>query len=184
MNEARHLNLDKCESPLLIFGGCYSNLQATQAMKNWAEENNFQPQQCICAGDIVAYCGNPYETVELIREWGVHCIQGYVEQSLATQADVCGCGFEEGSVCDTLSRGWYQIAENKISQAQRDWFSQLPEQLKFSIEYKSIQIVHGAASDINRFMFESQPDSDFLDEFALLNANNKMYLYMIYLHIF
>ena len=170
MNTSRILNLATVESPLLIFGGCYSNLQATQALQQWAKENHFRPEQCICTGDIVAYCGNPYETVELIRDWGVHCIQGNVEQSLAAKADDCGCGFEEGSTCDTLSRGWYPIADATITQTQRDWFKQLPEQLQFSVEGKSVQVVHGAASDTSRFMFASQPETDFLDEFAILNA--------------
>ena len=174
MSKTGIFNLGKVEAPLLIFGGCYSNLQATQALQTWAEENKFKPQQCICTGDIVAYCGNPYETVELIRDWGVHCIQGNVEQSLAIQAGDCGCGFEEGSVCDTLSRGWYPIADKAITQTQRDWFSSLPEQLKFTIAGQSIQVVHGAASDINRFMFASQPESDFLDEFTLLDADQKI----------
>ena len=168
MNKIRTLNIE--ESPLLIFGGCYSNLQATQAMRSWAEKNDFLPEQCICTGDIIAYCGNPYETVELIRDWGVNCIQGNVEQSLADKADDCGCGFEEGSTCDTLSRGWYPTADAKISQGQREWFRQLPEQLELSIGGKLIQVVHGAASDINRFMFGSQEDGDFLNEFALLNV--------------
>ncbi len=172
MSKTNTLDLGKIQTPLLIFGGCYSNLQATQALQTWAQDNNFKPEQCICTGDMVAYCGNPFETVELIRDWGVHCIQGNVEQSLATKADDCGCGFTEGSVCDTLSRGWYPFADNAVSQNQRDWFKALPEHLQFSIAEKSIQVVHGAGSDVSRFMFASQPDSDFLDEFALLESSN------------
>lgn len=171
MSKIRAIDLDQMQTPLLIFGGCYSNLQATQALKKWAEENRFLPEHCICTGDIVAYCGNPYETVELIRDWGIHCIQGNVEQSLATKADDCGCGFEEGSTCDTLSRGWYPIADNAITQTQRDWFKSLPEHLQLSVAGKSIRVVHGAVSDTSRFMFGSQPDSDFLEEFALLNES-------------
>lgn len=164
-------DLGEITTPLLIFGGCYSNLQATQALKKWAEENHFLPEQCICTGDIVAYCGNPYETVELVRNWGVHCIQGNVEQSLSTQADDCGCGFDEGTVCDVLSRGWYPIADAVIDKSQRDWFKKLPEQLHFSFAEYSIQVVHGAVSNVSRFMFNSQTDSDFLDEFELLDKD-------------
>ena len=173
MNKTTVLNLGKLTKPLLIFGGCYSNLQATQALQQWAKENNFEPEQCICTGDIVAYCGNPFETVELIREWGVHCIQGNVEQSLATKADDCGCGFEDGTVCDILSRGWYPFADNAIIQNQRDWFKQLPEHLQFTVLNKSIRVVHGAASDVSRFMFSSQANSDFLDEFSLLENDSE-----------
>lgn len=168
------LNLGKINKSLLIFGGCYSNLQATQALQSWAKENNFEADQCICTGDIVAYCGNPYETVELIRDWGVHCIQGNVEQSLATKADDCGCGFEEGTVCDTLSRGWYPFADNAIQQNQRDWFKQLPEHLHFTIADKTVRVVHGAISDVSRFMFDSQTDDDFIGEFELIDSNENI----------
>lgn len=171
MNKIKILNLGEITKPLLIFGGCYSNLQATQALKNWAKENNFEAEQCICTGDVVAYCGSPYETVELIRDWGVYCIQGNVEQSLATKADDCGCGFEDGTVCDILSRGWFPFADNAVTQDQRDWFKQLPEHLNLTIADKTIRVVHGAASDVSRFMFASQPKSNFLDEFALLNED-------------
>ena len=171
MKQTRISDLGNIQAPLLIFGGCYSNLQATQALQTWANKNNFSPEQCICTGDIVAYCADPYETVELIRNWGVNCIQGNVEQSLATMADDCGCGFEQGSVCDTLSRGWYPIANAAITQTQRDWFNSLPEQLHFSIADHSVQVVHGAVTDINRFMFDSQSESDFTAEFALINQH-------------
>ena len=171
MHKNKVLNLGQVKQPLLIFGGCYSNLQATQALQKWAKENNFLAEQCICTGDIVAYCGNPYETVEFIRDWGVHCIQGNVEQSLATKADDCGCGFEDGTVCDILSRGWFPFADNAITQVQREWFKQLPEHLQFTVLDKSIRVVHGAASDVSRFMFASQADNDFLEEFTHIDKN-------------
>lgn len=171
MTDLNVLELGQLEAPLLIFGGNYSNLQASQALQKWAVANDFQAQQCICTGDIVAYCGNPYETVELIRDWGVHCIQGNVEQSLATKADDCGCGFDENTTCDILSRGWYPIADAAVKQDQRDWFKKLPEHLQFSIVGKTVRVVHGAVSDTSRFMFDSQDDKDFLDEFALTENN-------------
>lgn len=165
------LNLGKLDKPLLLFGGCYSNLQATQALQIWAKENNFEADQCICTGDIVAYCGSPYETVELIRDWGVYCIQGNVEQSLATKADDCGCGFEEGTVCDTLSRGWYPLADSAIKQDQRDWFKQLPEHIQVNIAGQIVRVVHGAVSDVSRFMFDSQTEKDFINEFELIDSD-------------
>jgi len=173
MSKATVRDLGKLENLLLIFGGCYSNLQATQALQNWAKENDFLPEQCICTGDIVAYCGNPFETVELIRDWGVHCIQGNVEQSLAIKADDCGCGFEDGTVCDILSRGWYPFADKAIKQDQREWFKQLPEHLQFTFADKLIRVVHGAVSDVSRFMFASQADSDFQSEFALIDTSHE-----------
>ena len=149
---------------LLVFGGCYSNLQATQALKKWADEHGFEPEQCICTGDIVAYAANPVETVNLVRSWGVHCIQGNVEESLAENIDHCGCGFDEGSTCDLLSRGWFPFADKEIKTTDRQWFASLPQQLSFSFSEYQCHVVHGAASDISRFMFASHEDQRFLSE--------------------
>ena len=149
---------------LLIFGGCYSNLEATIALKNWAEQHGYSPEQCICTGDIVAYAASPVETVGLVRSWGVHCIQGNVEESLADNIDHCGCGFDEGSTCDVLSRGWFPYADKLIGIEDRQWFASLPKQLEFSFANKTCRVVHGAVSEISQFMYASQADEEFLDE--------------------
>ena len=73
------LNLGKIKSSLLIFGGAYSNLQATQAIKSIAEHHKIPPENCICTGDIVGYCAQPEETVQLFKLWGAKSIVGNVE---------------------------------------------------------------------------------------------------------
>jgi len=158
----------------LIFGGNYSNLQATQALKNWADDKGFSADQIICTGDIIAYCAHPQETVALVRGWlgeEGRCIQGNVEQSLATQSNDCGCGFEAGTTCDVLSKGWYDYAQRAINAETREWFSALPETLSFTLADKRVQIVHGAPSAVSRFMFASMDDEEFEKEFELVNAD-------------
>lgn len=165
------LDLGHITEPVLLFGGCYSNLQATQALRDWAEQNGFAARNCLCTGDIVAYAANPVETVALIRDWGVPVLQGNVEQSLATQANDCGCGFAEGSVCDVLSQDWFAFADRQISADDRAWFAQLPQTIRFQMAGKQCEVVHGGLSDISRFMFASMPDQDFAAEFALTDAD-------------
>ncbi|MEM7565091.1 MAG: metallophosphoesterase family protein, partial [Pseudomonadota bacterium] len=55
------------DGPVLIFGGPYSNYAATAAMKSKAEALGIEAQNIICTGDMVAYCGEPVETLDLIR---------------------------------------------------------------------------------------------------------------------
>lgn len=165
------LSISIKQQPLLIFGGCYSNLQATIAIRDWAEQHGFLPEQCICTGDIVAYCANPLETAELVRSWGVHCIQGNVEQSLAKQTDDCGCGFEQGTVCDVLSKGWYPYSQSMMNQDILQWFDSLPAQLFFEFGEQKVQIVHGAPSDVSQFMYASESNEKFLTEFELSDAD-------------
>ncbi len=164
------IDLGEVQQAILLFGGCYSNLQATQALRNWAERHGFAPEHCICTGDMVAYAANPVETIAVIRDWGVQTLQGNVEQSLANDAQDCGCGFEQGSSCDVLSKGWYPFAVQAMQESDREWFRNMATSIRFSMAGKQCQAVHGAFSDISRFMFASTPEVDFLAEFALTDA--------------
>ena len=145
----------KLESPILIFGGPYSNLEATAALKSIADQRGISPHNTICTGDVVAYCGNPEETVNLIREWGCHVVMGNCEESVGFEKDDCGCGFDEGSVCATLSVDWYRYCVTNVSSANKEWMRTLPRQINFELGGKKFAVVHGSPANLSDFVFES-----------------------------
>lgn len=149
------LRLGEVDGPLLIFGGPYSNLQATQAIKSKAESLGIPPGQTICTGDIIAYCGDPVDTLDLIRDWGVHVVMGNCEESLGEGALDCGCGFETGSTCSLLSVDWYRFALGKINEGQKEWMRALPSRIDLTCRGRKIAIVHGSPDRMNRFIFPS-----------------------------
>ena len=146
------------QGPLLVFGGPYSNLRATQAMREEADRLRIGPERVICTGDVVAYCAEPEETTRFIADWGCHVIQGNCEQQLAEDAEDCACNFDEGSACDLLAKGWYPFARARITRASRDWMGLLPSTLRFEFAGRSFRVVHGGVSQINRWVFESDRD--------------------------
>ena len=148
------------DRPLLIFGGPYSNLPATLAMRRKAEALGIEPYQTICTGDVVAYCAEPEETVTLIRDWGCHVIKGNCEESLSTHAPDCGCGFDEGTACDLLSKGWYSYADSRISEASRAWMAALPSSLTLTLGGRRVRVIHGGVTETSRFIFASTPASE------------------------
>ena len=79
-------DLGALSGPVLIFGGPYSNLQATQAVLAWADAHAVPPERMICTGDVVAYCAEPAETVALIRAAGCAVLAGNCERQLARNA--------------------------------------------------------------------------------------------------
>lgn len=151
------LDLGKINEPILVFGGPYSNLQATEAMMQTARNLGIPPGRIICTGDIVAYCGNPEETTDIIRNAGIHVVQGNCEISFGNDADSCGCGFDAGTTCDRLSVQWYEFAKNRLSPEAATWMSALPTQIRFHMGGKDLAVVHGAPSSVNQFIFPSTP---------------------------
>ena len=145
---------------VLLFGGPYSNLAATKAMRAKAQALGIPAERTICTGDLVAYCGEPVETVELIREWGIPVVMGNCEESLAYDSSDCGCGFDEGSACSLLSVTWYRYATALINQDQRRWMAELPREISFRFASFSFKVIHASVSSINQFIFESDSIAD------------------------
>lgn len=143
-------------APLLVFGGPYSNLEATRAMRQRAEALAIPPRNVICTGDVVAYCAAPEETAQLVADWGCHVIQGNCEQQLAAGAEDCACNFEEGTECAALAKGWYPFANGRMSPQMRGWMGGLPETLRFTYARRTFRVVHGGTDIVNRWVFPSE----------------------------
>lgn len=165
------LNLGQLSGRMLIFGGPYSNLAATQAMRQRAEELDIPPHQVICTGDLIAYCAEPLETLQLIRSWDIPVVQGNCEESLGKDAPDCGCGFEDGTTCSLLSVDWYNYATQKVEAADRIWMRNLPRSLRFDLAGHSIMVIHGGVQQINRFIFPSTAEEVKREELDLAGSD-------------
>lgn len=147
-------------SKLLLFGGVYSNLQALEALFDWAKLNNFKADQIVCTGDVVGYCAQPQECVDLVKDWGVYCIAGNVEIQLRNGDDDCGCNFSEESSCDLNSRNWYPFAKEHVNHEALDWMNTLPLNLVFDFGGAKWGVVHGSQEETAKFVYKSSPWSE------------------------
>lgn len=145
------------EAPILIFGGPYSNLQATQAVLTEASRRNIPRDRVICTGDVVAYGADAKACVDLLRNAGIGVVMGNCEEQLAADADDCGCGFAPGSECDRLSAAWFTHARSVLNRADREWMGTLPRRLDITVSGLRLAVVHGNLSAISRFIFASTP---------------------------
>lgn len=114
------------DAPDLVFGGCYSNLQATEALLAAAKRLGIPPARMICTGDVIAYGADPAATLDLIRNAGIATVMGNCEESLAVDAADCGCGFAPGSSCERLSAAWFAHAARHLGPEARLWMGALP----------------------------------------------------------
>ena len=144
------------DGPALVFGGPYSNLQATEAVLGEAARRGIPPRRVVCTGDIVAYCADAAATTELVMASGIHVLAGNCEIQLGADAEDCGCGFAEGTACDLLSVAWYRHARAEVTAAQRTWMAGLPRRLVLGLpDGRRLAVVHGGATDVSRFLFAS-----------------------------
>jgi predicted phosphodiesterase len=149
---------DLTGGPILVFGGPYSNLRATEAMRAVAGDLGIPANRVICTGDVVAYAAEPEETTSLIRDWGCHVIAGNCEEQIGLGAADCGCGFEAGTACDLMAKGWYPFANRRVSDNNRAWMRSLPARAHFTLGGVRMCVVHGGVHQTNRFIFASEKD--------------------------
>ncbi len=146
-------DLGEINGDMLLFGGVYSNLAALMALFKVAKEHGIAAQNCICTGDVVAYCADAESCVDAIRAFGCPVVAGNCEVQLAQDAQDCGCGFDAGSTCSVLSNDWYNHARRQLSDANKRWMGQLPERILFSRNGQRYVVLHGGATDISRFIW-------------------------------
>jgi predicted phosphodiesterase len=164
-------NIGLLKGKVLVFGGVYSNLQALEAIKDLAIADGISPKNIICTGDMVAYCAQPKECIELIKNWGINCIAGNVELNLVNDVDDCGCNFADGGRCDTFSRQWYPYLKAQINQADIDWLCTIPKFISFAYADKKIAVVHGSYFNTSEFIFKSTDWEVKQKNFEALNAD-------------
>ncbi len=141
----------------MIFGGPYSNLEATRAVLAAADRLGITNDRIVCTGDVVAYCADPVATLDLVHTSGIHVVMGNCDEQLGNSADHCGCGFPPGSSCDRLSAAWYAYADASITPAHRKWLASLPRRIDIEIGGVRLAVIHGATTEISRFIFASTP---------------------------
>ncbi|MEO0912289.1 MAG: metallophosphoesterase family protein [Pseudomonadota bacterium] len=164
------LDLGTLDGPVLLFGGVYSNLQALEALLARAAEMGVPPARMICTGDLVAYCADPAAVLERVRMLGLAVAQGNCEAQLAAGAAECGCGFDAGSACDLLSRGWYAFADGAVSAGLRGWMGTLPTRIVFRHAGRRYGVIHGGAREISRFLWPVEAEAVLAGEIAALEA--------------
>jgi uncharacterized radical SAM superfamily Fe-S cluster-containing enzyme len=158
-------------APVLVFGGCYSNLQATHALLLEARRLDVVPERMICTGDVIAYGADPRATLALVRDAGIATVMGNCEEALAASAEDCGCGFAPGSACDRLSATWFSYANKEVDAEDRRWMATLPRRIDLLFGRRRVAVVHGAPTRINRFIFASTADHELVAEIALSGAD-------------
>lgn len=159
-------------SKLLIFGGVYSNFQALEVLHEWAQEHDFTSDQIVCTGDVVGYCAQPQECVDLVKKWDVHCIAGNVEIQLRNGDEDCGCNFNEDSSCDLNSRNWYPFAKENVNQDALDWMNTLPLNLILEFGGKKWGVVHGSQEETAKFVYKSTPWNEKRPSYEFLEVDH------------
>ncbi len=145
---------------IAVFGGVYSNHLALAALLEDARRRGAEAIYCL--GDLGAFGPHPEKVRPLLADGGVRSIQGNYEESLATDAPDCNCGYTDPRDNHFADLS-YRYTEENTSDDFKAWMGRLPRRRRVRLGERQLLLVHGSPRRINEFLFASATPDAFLE---------------------
>ncbi len=132
----------------------HGNLPALEAVL--AHIDQLGVERVLCGGDLVGYGPHPNEVCALIAERSIPTIYGNYDYAIARDQADCGCAYvtQHDRDLGQLSVEWTLANTNQQS---KDFMSELPFDLRFTVGAVDVHLVHGSPRKVNEYLFEDKP---------------------------
>ena len=144
---------------IAVFGGCYNNYLALQAIIDDARQQGAQAIYCL--GDMGGFGPHPDRIFPILWENEVICMQGNYDHSIGHRLADCACGYT-----DPRDNYYAQISYNytlaNTSGRFKDWLRDLPPVIRLELADRRILMAHGSPRRVNEFLWESTTPESFL----------------------
>lgn len=143
-----------------FIGGIYSNYHALVATLSDIKHRGSDATWFL--GDLGAFGPYPDRVPELLIERGIPGIQGNYEESLASGASDCNCGYTDPRD-NAYAQVSYDYTASKTSDAYKRWMNTLPKNVRLEIGALRVLLSHGSPRKINEFLWRSTSPDPFLN---------------------
>ncbi len=148
---------------IALFGGVYANALALEAALGDARARGVEAVYCL--GDLGGFGPHPDRVFPLLRDGGVHCVQGNYDLAVAQGADDCGCGYADPRD-NHFARLAYQYTLRGTSTGNRRWLGTLRPVHRLQLGQWRLLLCHGSPRQINEFLWESTTPNGLLAKFC------------------
>ena len=146
---------------IALFGGIYSNYLALEAALAIARARGVE--QVFALGDFGAFGPHPDRTLEILRGAQLPAIQGNYEESLASGAEDCHCGYTDPRD-NHFAQLSYDYTRERTHAEHKRWMGTLPGQIRLSVGGQRALLCHGSPRRINEFLWSSTTPEPFLSK--------------------
>ena len=154
-------------STIAVFGGVYSNHLALAALLDDVERRGVSDVYCL--GDLGAFGPHPDRVFPLLRDRGVHVMQGNYDNSIGHDLDDCQCGYTDPKD-NYFARLSYRYTYRKTAPENRAWMRALPRAFEITLGGRRIHLCHGSPRRMNEFLWETTTSTAFLERLCRENS--------------
>ncbi len=142
---------------IAVISDIHSNIYALDSVL--ADIKTKDVDMIVCTGDLVGYGTKPNEVIETLKKNKILTIMGNYDDAIGNLKIVCGCDYPdpkdaEKAVLSMHFTGQTTTKENK------EYLRNLPKELIFTFDNKTIRFVHGSTRLINEYLKENSKEAD------------------------
>ena len=137
---------------IAVFGGVYSNAHALAA--TLADARARDVDAVFCLGDLGAFGPHPDRVFPLLRDAGVHVIQGNYDLAVGQGHPDCGCGYTDPRY-NHFARLSYAYTLSHTSTENRRWLAVLPGHRRLTVGAATALLCDGSPRAVSEFLWES-----------------------------
>lgn len=142
---------------IAVISDIHSNIYALDAVL--ADIETKDVDMTVCTGDLVGYGTKPNEVIETLKKNKILTIMGNYDDAIGNLKIVCGCDYPDPKDAEKAGLSMHFTGQTTKVE-NKEYLRNLPKELIFNFDKKTIRFVHGSTRLINEYLKENSKEAD------------------------
>ncbi|TQO55855.1 metallophosphoesterase family protein [Paraclostridium bifermentans] len=142
---------------IALISDIHSNIYALDAVL--ADIETKDVDMTVCTGDLVGYGTKPNEVIETLKKNKILTIMGNYDDAIGNLKIVCGCDYPDPKDAEKACLSMHFTGQTTTNE-NKEYLRNLPKELIFTFDKKTIRFVHGSTRLINEYLKENSKEAD------------------------
>ena len=142
---------------IAVISDIHSNIYALDSVLADIETKGVD--MTVCTGDLVGYGTRPNEVIETLKKNKILTIMGNYDDAIGNLKIVCGCDYPDPKDAEKAGLSMHFTGQTTTKE-NKEYLKNLPKELIFTFDNKTIRFVHGSTRLINEYLKENSKEAD------------------------
>lgn len=142
---------------IAVISDIHSNIYALDSVL--ADIETKDVDMIVCTGDLVGYGTRPNEVIQTLRKNKIFTIMGNYDDAIGNLKIVCGCDYPDPKDAEKAGLSMHFTGQTTKVE-NKEYLRNLPKELIFNFDKKTIRFVHGSTRLINEYLKENSKEAD------------------------
>lgn len=142
---------------IAVISDIHSNIYALDSVL--ADIDTKDVDVTVCTGDLVGYGTRPNEVIETLKKNKILTIMGNYDDAIGNLKIVCGCDYPDPKDAEKAGLSMHFTGQTTTNE-NKEYLRNLPKELIFIFDNKTIRFVHGSTRLINEYLKENSKEAN------------------------